>query len=94
MSSPKTRKFTSCTQPLGPRRQRRITRRGGDHGVLVPHRADARPGRRHHRVRTVLEGLLEHLDENGVRDLGGARRFRKQLPQPEGNGHAPGAAGA
>ncbi len=68
-------------------------------GALAEHFAVSHPKR--HRAgddalatARVFIRLLEHLDQNGVRDLGGARRFRKQLPQAEGSGHASGAGGA
>jgi DNA polymerase III epsilon subunit family exonuclease len=57
----------------------------------VPHRKRHRAGDDARATACVLLRLLEHLDENGVRDLGGARRFRKQLPA-ESNGQASGAS--
>ena len=54
----------------------------------VQHRTRHRAGDDARATASVFLRLLEHLDENGVRDLGGARRFRKQLPQPEPNGRA------
>jgi DNA polymerase III epsilon subunit family exonuclease len=59
----------------------------------VPHRTRHRAGDDALATARVLLRLLEHLEENGVRDLGGARRFRKQLP-PESDGQASKAEGA
>jgi DNA polymerase-3 subunit alpha (Gram-positive type) len=56
----------------------------------VPHRTRHRAGDDARATASVFIRLLEHLDENGVRDLSGARRFRKEAPS-EGNGHASGA---
>ncbi len=53
----------------------------------VPHRTRHRAGDDARATASVFIRLLEHLDENGVRDLGGARRFRKRLPA-EPNGQA------
>ena len=60
----------------------------------VPHRTRHRAGDDARATASVFIRLLEHLDENGVRDLSGARRFRKELPLTEGNGHASSAGGA
>ena len=60
----------------------------------VPHRTRHRAGDDARATASVFIRLLEHLDENGVRDLGGARRFRKPPPRGEGNGHASKAGGA
>ncbi|HEX8282269.1 MAG TPA: exonuclease domain-containing protein [Pyrinomonadaceae bacterium] len=60
----------------------------------VPHRTRHRAGDDARATASVFIRLLEHLDENGVRDLGGARRFRKQLPRAEGSGQASGAGSA
>ena len=57
----------------------------------VPHRTRHRAGDDARATASVFIRLLEHLDDNGVRDLGGARRFRKQLPT-ESNGSASKAA--
>ncbi|HEX8500980.1 MAG TPA: exonuclease domain-containing protein [Pyrinomonadaceae bacterium] len=59
----------------------------------VPHRTRHRAGDDARATASVFIRLLEHLDENGVRDLGGARRFRKP-PPAEDNGRASGAGGA
>jgi DNA polymerase III epsilon subunit family exonuclease len=56
----------------------------------VPHHTRHRAGDDARATASVFIRLLEHLDENGVRDLSGARRFRKEAPS-EGNGHASGA---
>jgi DNA polymerase III epsilon subunit family exonuclease len=64
-----------------------------DH-FAVPHRTRHRAGDDALATASVFIRLLEHLDENGVRDLSGARRFRKQLPHSEDNGHASGASSA
>ena len=40
----------------------------------------------------VFLRLLEHLDDNGVRDLCGARRFTVELPAPNGHASAEGSA--
>ena len=53
----------------------------------VPHRTRHRAGDDARATARVFLRLLEHLEEHGVRDLGGARSFRKQ-PQPGGNGRA------
>ena len=60
----------------------------------VPHRMRHRAGDDARATASVFIRLLEHLDENGVRDLGGARRFRKPTPPAAGNGHASGAGSA
>jgi DNA polymerase III subunit epsilon len=57
-----------------------------DH-FAVPHRTRHRAGDDARATASVFIRLLEHLDENGVRDLGGARRFRVP-PRADGNGHA------
>ena len=54
----------------------------------VPHRTRHRAGDDARATASVFIRLLEHLDENGVRDLSGARRFRKEPHPAEGNGHA------
>ena len=48
----------------------------------VPHRTRHRAGDDARATASVFLRLLEHLDENGVRDLNGARRFKKQPPPP------------
>jgi DNA polymerase III epsilon subunit family exonuclease len=53
----------------------------------VPHRTRHRAGDDARATASVFLRLLEHLDQNGVRDLSGARRFRKQL-RPEARGQA------
>ncbi|HEX8355294.1 MAG TPA: exonuclease domain-containing protein, partial [Pyrinomonadaceae bacterium] len=53
----------------------------------VPHRTRHRAGDDARATASVFIRLLEHLDRNGVRDLSGARRFRKQL-RPEASGRA------
>jgi DNA polymerase III epsilon subunit family exonuclease len=53
----------------------------------VPHRTRHRAGDDARATASVFIRLLEHLDENGVRDLSGARRFRKQL-RPESTDRA------
>jgi len=53
----------------------------------VPHRTRHRAGDDARATASVFIRLLEHLDEHGVRDLGGARRFRMQ-PRPESRGQA------
>ena len=53
----------------------------------VPHRTRHRAGDDARATASVFLRLLEHLAEHGVRDLSGARLFKKHL-QPEGNGHA------
>ena len=58
----------------------------------VPHPKRHRAGDDARATASVFIRLLEHLDENGVRDLGGARRFRKQ--PPASNGHASKAGSA
>ena len=58
----------------------------------VPHRTRHRAGDDARATARVFLRLLEHLEENGVRDLSGARRFQKTLPT-NGNGHANGASG-
>ncbi|HEX8559938.1 MAG TPA: exonuclease domain-containing protein [Pyrinomonadaceae bacterium] len=52
----------------------------------VPHRTRHRAGDDARATASVFIRLLEHLDEHGVRDLGGARRFRKQLAGAEPQG--------
>lgn len=52
----------------------------------VPHRTRHRAGDDARATARVFLRLLEHLEENGVRDLSGARLFKKLLPA--GNGHA------
>ncbi|MDT5296495.1 MAG: polymerase subunit alpha, Gram-positive type [Acidobacteriota bacterium] len=51
----------------------------------VPHGKRHRAGDDARATAGVFLRLLEHLDEHGVRDLNGARRFKKQL-QPEVRG--------
>jgi DNA polymerase III epsilon subunit family exonuclease len=53
----------------------------------VPHRTRHRAGEDARATARVFLRLLEHLEENGVRDLNGARRFQKPLPE-NGNGRA------
>ena len=53
----------------------------------VPHRTRHRAGDDARATARVFLRLLEHLDEHGVRDLNGARRFQKPLPA-DGNGQA------
>jgi DNA polymerase III epsilon subunit family exonuclease len=53
----------------------------------VPHRTRHRAGDDAHATARVFLRLLEHLDEHGVRDLNGARRFQKTLPA-DNNGNA------
>ena len=53
----------------------------------VPHRTRHRAGDDARATARVFLRLLEHLEEHGVRDLSGARRFQKPLPA-NGNGHA------
>jgi DNA polymerase III alpha subunit (gram-positive type) len=61
----------------------------------VPHRTRHRAGDDARATASVFIRLLEHLDENGVRDLSGARRFRKEAPaESNGNGNASSAGGA
>ena len=57
----------------------------------VPHRTRHRAGDDAHATARVFLRLLEHLEENGVRDLNGARRFQKSLPA-DGNGNGNGQA--
>jgi DNA polymerase III epsilon subunit family exonuclease len=57
----------------------------------VPHRARHRAGDDARATARVFLYLLEHLEEHGVRDLNGARRFQKPLPE-NGNGRAQEAA--
>jgi DNA polymerase III alpha subunit (gram-positive type) len=45
----------------------------------VPHRKRHRAGEDARATASVFLRLLEHLDENGVRDLDGARRFRSRV---------------
>ena len=52
----------------------------------VPHRSRHRAGDDAHATARVFIRLLEHLEENGVRDLDGARRFRR--PKAEADTHA------
>jgi DNA polymerase III epsilon subunit family exonuclease len=51
----------------------------------VPHRKRHRAGDDARATASVFIHLLEHLDEHGVHDLNGARRFKKQ-PRPEVSG--------
>ena len=53
----------------------------------VPHRTRHRAGDDARATARVFLHLLDHLEENGVRDLNGARRFQKTLPT-NGNGQA------
>jgi DNA polymerase III epsilon subunit family exonuclease len=53
----------------------------------VPHRTRHRAGDDARATARVFLRLLEHLEENGIRDLNGARHFKKFLPT-NGNGHA------
>ena len=53
----------------------------------VPHRPRHRAGDDARATARVFLRLLEHLDEHGVRDLSGARRFQKVLPT-NGNGQS------
>jgi DNA polymerase III epsilon subunit family exonuclease len=53
----------------------------------VPHRTRHRAGDDARATARVFLRLLEHLEEHGVRDLNGARRFQKSLPE-NGNGRA------
>ena len=52
----------------------------------VPHRSRHRAGDDAHATARVFIRLLEHLHESGVRDLDGARRFKR--PKAEVNTHA------
>jgi len=59
----------------------------------VPHPKRHRAGEDARATARVFLRLLEHLHENGVHDLDGARRFKAESTQAEGapgNGHAPG----
>jgi len=53
----------------------------------VPHRTRHRAGDDARATARVFLRLLEHLEEHGVRDLSGARRFQKVLPT-NGNGQS------
>jgi DNA polymerase III epsilon subunit family exonuclease len=53
----------------------------------VPHRTRHRAGDDARATARVFLHLLEHLEENGVRDLSGARQFKKLVPHASnGNG--------
>src|SRR5215208_2881155 len=63
-----------------------------DH-FAVPHRTRHRAGDDARATARVFLRLLEHLEEHGVHDLSGARRFQKSLPT-NGNGQAQGVGNA
>ena len=62
-----------------------------DH-FAVPHRSRHRAGDDALATACVFIRLLEHLDGHGVRDLSGARRFKKLLPVPSENASEVGSA--
>jgi DNA polymerase III epsilon subunit family exonuclease len=58
----------------------------------VPHHKRHRAGEDARATARVFLRLLEHLHENGVRDLDGARRFTIELPDSNGHASADGPA--
>jgi DNA polymerase III epsilon subunit family exonuclease len=60
----------------------------------VPHRTRHRAGDDARATARVFIRLLEHLDGHGVRDLGGARRFKVEKPKTNGQRSAEPSASA
>jgi DNA polymerase III epsilon subunit-like protein len=59
----------------------------------VPHPKRHRAGEDARATARVFLRLLEHLHENGVRDLDGARRFQAESRQQEGDCQTSGGGG-